>query len=95
MITNHEKETQIPPSALLERSETDRPHSVVDVQYRIEFTVSTIAKKNVMKPVVLLVLRLRNGRKVSVYLSVEQLAALRERAANAMRLIYGVELRAL
>lgn len=48
-----------------------------------------------MKPVVLLVLRLRNGRKVSVYLSVEQLAALRERAANAMRLIYGVELRAL
>lgn len=48
-----------------------------------------------MKPVVLLVFTLKNGRKVSLYLSVEQLGALRERAADSMRHIYGVELRVL
>lgn len=95
LITNNEKATTIPSSALLERSERDHPLLVVDVQYRIEFTVSTISKKNVMKPVVLLVFTLKNGRKVSLYLSVEQLGALRERAADSMRHIYGVELRVL
>lgn len=80
----------MPPSALLERSQKDHPMRVVDLQYRIEFTVSTIAKKSVMKPVVLMVFGLKNGRKVSLYFSVDQLSLLRGRVADAMRHIYGV-----
>ena len=40
----------------------ERPgNRVVDIQWRIEFTISTIAKKNVMKPVVMLVFVLNSG----------------------------------
>ena len=46
---------------LLEQSRAGDSNMVVDVQFRIEFTISNIAKKSVMKPVVLLVFSLKNG----------------------------------
>ena len=42
-----------------------------------------------------MVFGLKNGSKVSVYYNVQQFALLREQVANAMRQVYGVEMRAL
>jgi hypothetical protein len=66
LITRHEQSLLLPPSPLLEVRQSNVP-AVVDVQYRIEFTVSTIARKNVMKPVVLLVFLLSNGGRKGIY----------------------------
>jgi hypothetical protein len=67
----------------------------VQIEYRIEFTVSNIARKSVMRPVVLLVFVLKDGSRRALYYSVEQFALLRAKVANSMRQIYGVELRTL
>jgi len=66
------------------------PHYITSVDYRIEFTLSNITKKSVMKPMILLVYHLRNNTKVSVYYNIEQFSLLRQRVASAMRQIYGI-----
>ena len=48
-----------------------------------------------MKPLVLLIFILSNGQKEGIYFNLEQFALLRQKTANSMRQIYGVELRAL
>jgi len=53
------------------------PNEVTAVEYRIEFTLSNIAKKSVMKPIILLVFRLKSNKKVSVYYNLDQFSLLR------------------
>ena len=61
----------------------------------MEFTVANIGKKNVMKPVILLMFQLKGGESVSVYLGVEGVWQLRESVAECMKRVLGIELRAL
>jgi hypothetical protein len=61
----------------------------------MEFTVANIGKKNVMKPVILLVFQLKGGEAFTVYLSVDKFWQLRESVAECMKQALGIELRAL
>ena len=61
----------------------------------MEFTVANIGKKNVMKPVILLVFQLKGGESISMYLGVEKFWQLRESVAECMKQTLGIELRAL
>ena len=48
-----------------------------------------------MKPVVLIVFSLKNGKKSSVYFNMEQWTVLRQKVSHCMRQIYNIEIRAL
>lgn len=65
------------------------------VEYRIEFTLSNISKKSVMKPVVLLVFKTKEGGLWSLYFGLEQFALLRKQIALAMKTIYSIEMRTM
>jgi hypothetical protein len=80
---------------ILQADAVHHPSEVCGVEYRMEFTISSISKKNVMRPVILLVFKLKDGSKLSVYYNLEQFSLLRAKAAGAMKQIYGIELRAL
>jgi hypothetical protein len=75
---------------VLEADTLLHPHEVTAVEYRIEFTLSNIAKKSVMKPIILLVFRFKNNQKLSVYYNLEQFSLLRQRVAASMRQVYGI-----
>ena len=64
----------------------------VGVDYRIEFTMSNINKKKVMKPAILLIFQLRKG-KFKVYLTVEKFSELRYQVAEALKSVYSIEMR--
>jgi hypothetical protein len=95
LITSYEKPVEEKQKVILQADQVSHPNDVCGVEYRIEFTISNIAKKNVMRPVILLVFRLKNGSSLEIYYSLEQFSLLRAKAANAMKQIYGIELRAL
>jgi hypothetical protein len=95
LITSYEKPVGAMQRTVLQTDAVSHPLLVCGVEYRIEFTLSNIAKKNVMRPVVLLLFRLKDGSSLPLYFSLEQFSLLRAKAANAMKQVFGIELRAL
>lgn len=95
LITSSEKPLEGRQKVLLQADPLVHPARLCGVDYRIEFTISNIAKKNVMRPVILLVFRLKDGSSVPIYYSLEQFSLLRAKVADAMKQVYGIELRAL
>ncbi len=69
LITSYEKPIEERQKVILQADAISHPNQVCGVEYRIEFTISNIAKKNVMRPVILLVFRLKDGSSVEVYYS--------------------------
>ena len=66
----------------------------IGIDYRLEFSLSTIAKKKVMKPVIALILVMKNGKLV-LYFNMDQFAKLRYRVAEALKTVYSIEMKTL
>jgi hypothetical protein len=72
-----------------------KPKKCLSIDYRLEFTISNINKKKVMKPIILIVYKMEDLSEVKVYYSIEQLSQLRHEVAESMKQVYGIELRTL
>jgi hypothetical protein len=92
LITQQERQAQM--RAMQERAVRGEKR-VAAVEYRIEFTLTNIGKKSVMRPTVLLQMRTKDNKTIAVYFTTDQFALLRQRAAAAMRMAFGIELRTL
>jgi hypothetical protein len=67
LITSYEKPVEKQQKVLVQTNAISHPGLVCGIEYRIEFIISNIAKKNVMRPVILLVFNLKNGESVQIY----------------------------
>lgn len=65
----------------------------VEVDYRVEFTISNIMKKKVMKPLIILIFQMRNGSCWKCSCTMEKFAELRYHIAIALKSFHNIEMK--
>lgn len=80
---------------MLKKSSTEqgtyyKPSRCIGVDYKLEFTISNINKKRVMKPIILLIFKMENSSEIKLYYSLEEFNELRFEVAENIKKVYGI-----
>ena len=67
-----------------------QPLKCIDMDYKLEFTISNINKKRVMKPIILLIFRMEDSSEIKLYYSLEEFNELRYEVAENIKKVYGI-----